>query len=52
MEEFWRERLQKEANPLAASTVAFGDSRVGAGFAAPRRTQFVPSEPLIPRAGL
>ena len=51
MEEFWRERLAKEANPCAASTVTFGDNRIGAGFGAPQRQQFVPSEPLIPRAG-
>ena len=51
MEEFWRERLAKEANPAAASTVTFGDNRLAAGFGAPQRTAFVPSEPLIPRAG-
>jgi hypothetical protein len=50
-EEFWRQRLAKEANPASASTVTYGDSRVSAGFGAAQRTRFVPTEPLIPRAG-
>ena len=50
-EEIWRQRLEKEANPAKASTVTYGDSRISAGFGTAQRTSFVPTVPLIPRAG-
>ena len=48
-EEFWRQRLAKEAK--AAEAKATGDSRVSSGFAPAQRSAYVAAEPLIPRAG-
>ena len=48
-EEFWRQRLAKEAK--AAEAKATSDSRVSSGFAPAQRSAYVAAEPLIPRAG-
>ena len=44
-EEFWRQRLAKEAK--AAEAKATSDSRVSSGFAPAQRSAYVAAEPLI-----
>lgn len=49
-EEFWRQRIAKETN-VKEGRCSWGDSRISAGFGTAQRTAFVPTVPLIPRAG-